>query len=59
MSVTPDLRKLLMQCGKLKLISDGGDSSSKECKSGYSGMHGGVWQSLESDGQFMLVKFRI
>jgi hypothetical protein len=48
-----------MQCGKLKLISDGGDSSSKECKSGYSGMHGGVWQSLESDGQFMLVKFRI
>jgi hypothetical protein len=35
---------------KLKLSSDGGDSTSKKCKPGYGGAYGGVWRSLPLAG---------
>jgi hypothetical protein len=35
---------------KLKLSSDGGDSGRKNCKQGYGGTYGGVWQSLRLAG---------
>jgi hypothetical protein len=41
---------LFVRCGKLKLISDGGDSGSKKCKRGYGGACGGVWRSLRLAG---------
>jgi hypothetical protein len=36
---------------KLKLNSDGGDSSSKKCKRGYGGAYGWIWRE-----SFVLVR---
>jgi hypothetical protein len=38
---------------KLKLVSGGGDSGSKKCRQGYSG----VWRNLESGGRFCVGAF--
>jgi hypothetical protein len=35
---------------KIKLNSDGGDTSSKKCKRGYGSACGGVWRSLRLVG---------
>jgi hypothetical protein len=43
---------------ELKYISDGGGSSKKKLKRGYSGAYGGKWRSLMIGGRFGIGTFR-